>query len=105
MRYGILSYRLPRHILDAEVHRIADMGVTFEQGTLVTNVEDALEEFDAVFTAVGAPSGKTSTFLRRRRSWTPSMCFTVEEGGTADTDDNRPRPSYRCLRWRKYCRR
>ncbi|MFP7696863.1 NAD(P)-binding protein [Trueperella sp. LYQ143] len=58
MRYGIPSYRLPRHILDAEIQRIADLGVTFEQNTRVDNVEEALKEFDAVFTAVGAQIGK-----------------------------------------------
>lgn len=29
MRFGIPSYRLPRHILEAEIKRIKDMGVTF----------------------------------------------------------------------------
>ncbi|MCI7550946.1 MAG: NAD(P)-binding protein [Actinomycetaceae bacterium] len=58
MRYGIPSYRLPRGILDGEIQRIADMGVTFEQGVTVENAEAALEEFDAVFTAVGAGLGK-----------------------------------------------
>lgn len=58
MRYGIPSYRLPRHILDAEIQRIADMGVTFEQNTRVDDVDAALKDFDAVFTAVGAQIGK-----------------------------------------------
>ncbi|UBI02991.1 NAD(P)-binding protein [Corynebacterium freneyi] len=54
MRYGIPSYRLPRNILDAEINRIRDLGVTFEQGVRVDDLDAALEEFDAVFTAVGA---------------------------------------------------
>lgn len=58
MRYGIPSYRLPREILDAEIQRIANIGVTFEQNSRVDDVEAALEEFDAVFTAVGAQIGK-----------------------------------------------
>ncbi len=60
MRYGIPEYRLPRDVLDAEVRRIVDLGVT-----IVNNhkVEDLLEEqraghFDAVFVAVGAHLSK-----------------------------------------------
>ena len=30
MRYGIPKYRLPRDILDAEIERILDLGVTLE---------------------------------------------------------------------------
>ncbi|MFY9263679.1 MAG: NAD(P)-binding protein [Actinomycetaceae bacterium] len=58
MRYGIPSYRLPRGVLDAEIRRIAEMGVVFEQNTRVDDVEVAMKEFDAVFTAVGAQIGK-----------------------------------------------
>jgi NADPH-dependent glutamate synthase beta subunit-like oxidoreductase len=60
MRYGIPAYRLPRDVLDAEVARIAELGVR-----IVTNhrVEDLLAEkteggFDAVFVAVGAHLSK-----------------------------------------------
>jgi 2-oxoacid:acceptor oxidoreductase delta subunit (pyruvate/2-ketoisovalerate family) len=41
MRYGIPKYRLPRGILDAEINRILDLGVTLELNTRVT---DLLEE-------------------------------------------------------------
>jgi 2-oxoacid:acceptor oxidoreductase delta subunit (pyruvate/2-ketoisovalerate family) len=60
MRYGIPRYRLPREILDAEIARIADLGVVFELGVTVTDVLAALHEehFDAVFLAVGAHIGK-----------------------------------------------
>ena len=58
MRYGIPKYRLPREILDAEVARIADMGVRFELGHHVENLPDAINEgFDAIFLAVGAQIG------------------------------------------------
>jgi NADPH-dependent glutamate synthase beta subunit-like oxidoreductase len=60
MRYGIPAYRLPRDVLDAEVARIAELGVR-----IVANhqVEDLLAEraegsFDAVFVAVGAHLSK-----------------------------------------------
>lgn len=58
MRYGIPSYRLPRGILDQEIARIADMGVGFEMNTKVSDVNEALAEFDAVFLAVGAQIGR-----------------------------------------------
>lgn len=58
MRFGIPSYRLPRDILDAEIKRIEDMGVTFEYNSKVENVEDVVDDFDAVFLAVGAHIGK-----------------------------------------------
>jgi 2-oxoacid:acceptor oxidoreductase delta subunit (pyruvate/2-ketoisovalerate family) len=60
MRYGIPRYRLPREILDAEIARVADLGVVFELGVGVTDVLAALhdEGFDAVFLAVGAHIGK-----------------------------------------------
>jgi NADPH-dependent glutamate synthase beta subunit-like oxidoreductase len=56
MRYGIPAYRLPRDVLDAEVQRILDMGVTLEPDTKVDNVLAAMREggFDAAFLAVGA---------------------------------------------------
>jgi hypothetical protein len=38
MRYGIPKYRLPRGIMDAEVNRILDMGVTLELNTKVTDI-------------------------------------------------------------------
>ena len=58
MRYGIPAYRLPRDVLDAEVTRILNMGVTLELGTTVTDVPAALADgFDAVFLAVGAQIG------------------------------------------------
>ncbi|MDP3972085.1 MAG: NAD(P)-binding protein [Candidatus Nanopelagicales bacterium] len=60
MRFGIPTYRLPRDILDAEVKRIVDMGVTIELDSHVDDVLIAKDEgsFDAVFLAVGAQIGK-----------------------------------------------
>jgi 2-oxoacid:acceptor oxidoreductase delta subunit (pyruvate/2-ketoisovalerate family) len=60
MRFGIPTYRLPRDVLDAEIARILDLGVTLELNSTVTNVLEAKEEsgFDAVFLAVGAHIGK-----------------------------------------------
>jgi len=60
MRFGIPAYRLPREVLDAEVQRILDLGITLEAETTVTDAQAALAEgaFDAVFLAVGAQIGR-----------------------------------------------
>ena len=60
MRFGIPRYRLPREILDAEIQRILDLGVTIELNAKVSNVLDAMGEggFHAAFLAVGAHLGK-----------------------------------------------
>ena len=60
MRFGIPKYRLPRDVLDAEVKRIADLGVEFEYNRKVDNILDTMKEgrFDAAFLAVGAHIAK-----------------------------------------------
>lgn len=60
MRFGIPKYRLPRDVLDAEVQRILDLGVTLKLNTKVANIEDSMRagKFDAAFLAVGAHIGK-----------------------------------------------
>ncbi len=56
MRFGIPKYRLPRDVLDAEVRRIADMGVKIVLNAKVDDIEATMREggYDAVFLAVGA---------------------------------------------------
>ncbi|HZE06086.1 MAG TPA: NAD(P)-binding protein, partial [Solirubrobacteraceae bacterium] len=60
MRYGIPTYRLPRDVLDAEIRRIIELGVTLECSTQVDDVDVARHQggFDAVFLAVGAQLAK-----------------------------------------------
>ncbi len=60
MRFGIPKYRLPREVLDAEVQRILDLGVTLKLNSKVANIEDSMRagSFDAAFLAVGAHIGK-----------------------------------------------
>jgi 2-oxoacid:acceptor oxidoreductase delta subunit (pyruvate/2-ketoisovalerate family) len=60
MRFGIPRYRLPRHVLDAEIQRILDLGVRLELNRKVTSIQETMQEegFDAVFLAVGAHLGK-----------------------------------------------
>ncbi len=60
MRFGIPKYRLPRDILDAEVARLADLGVRIEYNTKVSDLQATMEEggYDAAFLAVGAHIAK-----------------------------------------------
>jgi NADPH-dependent glutamate synthase beta subunit-like oxidoreductase len=64
MRFGIPKYRLPREVLDAEVQRILDLGVTLKFNCKVAHIEQSMKEgnFDAAFLAVGAHIGKR-TFI------------------------------------------
>ena len=73
MRFGIPQYRLPRDVLDAEVKRIEDMGVTIRLNHKVDDVQATMKDggFDAAFLAVGAhlakrayiPAGDASKIL------------------------------------------
>jgi NADPH-dependent glutamate synthase beta subunit-like oxidoreductase len=60
MRVGIPKYRLPREVLDAEIARIENMGVTIRLNTKVDDLDRVMEEgkFDAAFLAVGAHVAK-----------------------------------------------
>ncbi|HLA34308.1 MAG TPA: NAD(P)-binding protein [Rhodocyclaceae bacterium] len=60
MRFGIPKYRLPREVLDAEMQRVVDMGVTVELNSKVDNILESMKlgGFDAAFLAVGAHIGK-----------------------------------------------
>jgi 2-oxoacid:acceptor oxidoreductase delta subunit (pyruvate/2-ketoisovalerate family) len=60
MRFGIPKYRLPREVLEAEVKRITDLGVTLKLNAKVDKIVDAMQagKFDAAFLAVGAHIGK-----------------------------------------------
>ena len=73
MRYGIPVYRLPRNILDAEIKRIEDMGVTIECGRKIPDIEAEKKagKYDAVVITTGAglsqnvdiPQGDTNRVL------------------------------------------
>ncbi len=60
LRFGIPRYRLPRDVLDGEVQRILDLGVTLELNCTVDDIPGAFETegFDAIFIAVGAHLAK-----------------------------------------------
>ncbi|MBQ9932147.1 MAG: FAD-dependent oxidoreductase [Firmicutes bacterium] len=61
MRYGIPSYRFPRHLLDAEIAHILSTGI--EARTEQTmgkdfTLEQLEKEYDSVYLAIGAQSSK-----------------------------------------------
>ena len=60
MRYGIPEYRLPRDVMEAEIARVVDLGVTIVNNYTVTDLleEQAEGGFDAVFVAIGAHLSK-----------------------------------------------
>ena len=61
LRYGIPDYRLPPHILDAEIQRIVDLGVFIELGVNVGEkpaLDTLGKKHDVIFVAIGAQLGK-----------------------------------------------
>ena len=56
LRYGIPEFRLPRTVVDEEIDRIIDLGITLKTGVRVgedISLDDLLREFDAVLLAAG----------------------------------------------------
>ncbi len=61
MRYGIPGFRTPRDVLDAEIQRILDLGVTARMNCRIgsdVTMAQIREEFDAVFLGLGAQAGR-----------------------------------------------
>ncbi len=62
LQVGIPAYRLPRDVLDRELHKLAEWGVVFETGWRLGDsgrtLEALLERFDQVFLGVGCHSPK-----------------------------------------------
>ena len=87
MRFGIPKYRLPRDVLDAEVQRILDLGVTLELDAKVTDLLATMEEgaFDAAFLAVGAQHRQARLHPRRRGRPGPRRSLdAARPGGESD---------------------
>ncbi|MCH5180603.1 MAG: FAD-dependent oxidoreductase [Erysipelotrichales bacterium] len=59
LRYGIPEYRLPSEIVDLEIKRIQDLGVTFITNKEITNLEELKKDYKAILLAVGASYGRT----------------------------------------------
>ncbi|MDE1943060.1 MAG: NAD(P)-binding protein [Betaproteobacteria bacterium] len=61
MRFGIPGFRTPRDVLDAEIQRIMNLGVSARLNCRVgrdVTLEQLRSEFDAVFLGMGAQSGR-----------------------------------------------
>ena len=61
IRYGIPPYRLPREVIDAEVGRVAELGVEFKYNTIIGKdilLEDLQNDFDAVYIGMGCHKGR-----------------------------------------------
>lgn len=59
MRTQIPRFRLPKEVLEEELHYILDMGVNCRFGEEITSMKSLLAEgFDAIFVGTGAPLGK-----------------------------------------------
>ena len=66
MRSNIPSFRLPVKVLDEEVGRIVEAGVTKRFGEPVDSLKSLMAEgFDAIFIGTGAPRGKDLDFAGR----------------------------------------
>jgi formate dehydrogenase (NADP+) beta subunit len=58
LRVGIPKYRLPREVLDTEVHRLIKMGVKIETSTSVVSLDLLFQMgYEAAFITVGAHQG------------------------------------------------
>lgn len=61
LRYGVPDYRLPRAVLDAEIARIVDLGVTLNTGIRIghdLSLEVVQEQHDLLFLGLGAQQGR-----------------------------------------------
>lgn len=61
LRYGIPVYRLPREILDGEIQRILDLGVTLKCGMRIgkdITLDELRKDYDAIYLAIGAHKGR-----------------------------------------------
>ena len=61
LRYGIPSYRFPRHLLDEEIESILSLGIEAHTNVTVGKdiwVEDLQKEYDCLYIAIGAHQDK-----------------------------------------------
>ena len=61
LRYGIPSYRFPRHLLDAEIASILSLGIEVHTGVTVGKdiwMEDLQKQYDCLYIAIGAHQDK-----------------------------------------------
>lgn|GEM_PF-77152 len=61
LTYAIPQYRLPQEVVDKEIQRIIDLGVTLKLNTLIgqdISLDALKKEFKAVYIAIGAQAGR-----------------------------------------------
>ena len=61
LRYGIPSYRFPRHLLDEEIESILSLGIEAHTGVTVGKdlwIEDLQNQYDCLYIAIGAHQDK-----------------------------------------------
>ena len=86
MRYGIPAFRLPRHVLDAEIGAIASLGVDLRLGCAIgrdVQFSALLAAHDAVLVTVGCQQGRT---MRVPGVELPGVIRAVDYLRTAPTD-------------------
>jgi NADPH-dependent glutamate synthase beta subunit-like oxidoreductase len=93
LRYGIPEYRLPREIMDAEIDRIARLGVEIRCNTAIgkdISLDEIRQDYQAVFFGIGAHKGRA---LRVEGEDAPNVLTGVEylnranEGDVPDAGD------------------
>jgi NADPH-dependent glutamate synthase beta subunit-like oxidoreductase/Pyruvate/2-oxoacid:ferredoxin oxidoreductase delta subunit len=60
LRWGIPGYRLPEDILDAEIQRVADLGVEIKYNVKIgkdVSLDELRAQYDAVYVGIGAQQG------------------------------------------------
>ncbi len=93
LRNGIPEYRLPNHIVDVEVERIAGLGAKFCCGTEVdgAKLEELKKDYDAVLVAVGIGEAQILDMFKGNPYACPGITFLAEvakKGGEIDLPDN-----------------
>lgn len=61
LRYGVPDYRLPQHVLDAEIEKIIELGVKLEMNTAVgrdISLEDLKQGHACLYLGIGAQKGR-----------------------------------------------
>ncbi|MBI9092106.1 MAG: NAD(P)-binding protein [Desulfobacterium sp.] len=73
MRWGIPSHRLPKEILNQEIHRILSMGVTLHTNHALTPefIKEAQGTYEGIFIAPGLSRVRDSIDTRVHEAWAP----------------------------------
>ncbi len=79
VRTQVPSFRLPEKVLNEEIDRILDMGVTTFFDTYVDNIKQIVDKnYDAIFVATGAPRGRDLPDLPGRIDGNESIFIGIE---------------------------